>query len=273
MGSSFIAYGAFYAVMLLAGQEWLKRRNKSQEFFDSFVIALWGLVNTFTEHRFGKPWSHKDLQHTSMGIIWWCGGLVGMLTATRNGPKRSIIPAVIIFITGWAMSSHAQNLMISTKMHAVFGYTLMAAGATRVIEIAFLLRDRNEAEDSEVYAFQYLPPFLLIASGLLFMGSNEEQMILLNGANMDHVSYALVIYSIAFIIYFLVLALINLYQTSGKNDIKNVEENGYTAGSNLENNAEIERQVQQAGEFELEELLDDQSVSDASENFIREVDK
>jgi hypothetical protein len=78
MGSSFIAYGAVLAIMLLLGQEWLVRRNKSQEFFDSAVIGAWGytfrlhvsyprLVNTFTEHRFGSNWSHKDLQHTSMG--------------------------------------------------------------------------------------------------------------------------------------------------------------------------------------------------------------
>ena len=45
MGSSFIAYGAILAIMLLLGQPWLLRRNKSQEFFDSTVIASWGLFH------------------------------------------------------------------------------------------------------------------------------------------------------------------------------------------------------------------------------------
>jgi hypothetical protein len=42
MGSSFMAYGTIMAILLLLGQEWLIRRNKSQEFFDSIVICLWG---------------------------------------------------------------------------------------------------------------------------------------------------------------------------------------------------------------------------------------
>ena len=44
MGSSFIAYGAVLAIMLLLGQNWLIRRKKSQEFFDSVVIAAWGFI-------------------------------------------------------------------------------------------------------------------------------------------------------------------------------------------------------------------------------------
>lgn len=41
-------------------------------------------------------------------------------------------------LTGWAMSEHAQALMLSTKVHATFGHTLMLAGLTRIIEICFL---------------------------------------------------------------------------------------------------------------------------------------
>jgi len=34
------------------------------------------------------------------------------------------------------------------------------------------------------------------------MGSNEEQILLLVSANVDHVSYSLTIYSLAFVVYF-----------------------------------------------------------------------
>ena len=34
------------------------------------------------------------------------------------------------------------------------------------------------------------------------MGSNEEQILLLVSANVDHVSYSLVIFSLAFVVYF-----------------------------------------------------------------------
>jgi hypothetical protein len=37
------------------------------------------------------------------------------------------------------MSSHAQELMISTKVHAMFGYALMLAGLARIIEVCFIV--------------------------------------------------------------------------------------------------------------------------------------
>lgn len=207
MGSAFIAYGIILIILLLVGQMWLKRTGRSQEFFDSLVIAAWGCVNTFTEHRWGGPWVHNDLQHTSMGIIWWAAGLVGVwLSRKRNGqPKRNLIPGMVIFVTGWAMSAHPQNLPISTMIHTVFGYTLMAAGAARIIEIAFVLRDRSAVtknlEDPDPNSFQYLTPFLLIAGGFMFMGATEEQMQMLADANVTHVSYVLILFSMAFLMF------------------------------------------------------------------------
>jgi hypothetical protein len=65
MGSAFIGYGILLALGIYVGAEWLKRRGQSQEFFDSWVILLWGIVNTFTEHEGSLLiWSHEDLQHT-----------------------------------------------------------------------------------------------------------------------------------------------------------------------------------------------------------------
>lgn len=205
MGSAFIAYGILLTILLLVGQIWLKRTNRSQEFFDSLIIAAWGCVNTFTEHRWGGPWVHNDLQHTSMGIIWWCAGLVGIwLSRDRHGrPKRNFVPGFVIFLTGWGMSAHPQALPLSTMVHTVFGYTLMAAGLTRIIEISFILSDKSGASESgeDQNSFQFLPPFLLYASGFLFMGATEEQMQLLSDAGVTHVSYILILYSIAFLMF------------------------------------------------------------------------
>ena len=210
MGSAFIAYGIVLTILLLNGQALLARSGRSQEFYDSLVIALWGCVNTFTEHRWGGPWVKNDLQHTSMGVIWWAAGLVGIwLARDRQGrPKRNLIPGIVIFMTGWAMSAHPQSLMISTMVHTAFGYTLMLAGLTRIIEIVFVLRDKNTLVgpeggdvDKEINSFQYLPPFLLYASGFCFMGATEEQMQVLNDAHVTHVSYVLILYSLAFLLF------------------------------------------------------------------------
>jgi len=164
MGSAFIGYGIILTILLLVGQFWLRRSGRSQEFFDSLIIALWGCVNTFTEHRWGGPWVHNDLQHTSMGIIWWCAGLAGLwLSRKRDGrPKRNLVPGLVILLTGYAMSSHPQHLPLSSMVHTVFGYTLMGAGITRIIEISFVLRDRTAytKDNSDVNSFQHLPPFV-----------------------------------------------------------------------------------------------------------------
>ena len=42
---------------------------------------------------------------------------------------------------------------------------------------------------------------LLFASGFLFMGATEEQMLLLSNAGVTHVSYILILYSIAFLLF------------------------------------------------------------------------
>jgi len=60
--------GILLAISMHVGGEWLRRKGKSQEWFDSWVIMLWGIVNTFTEHR-GSHWSHKDMQHTTLGVL------------------------------------------------------------------------------------------------------------------------------------------------------------------------------------------------------------
>lgn len=164
MGSAFIGYGILLTILLLVGQFWLRRTGRSQEFFDSLIITVWGVVNSLTEHRWGTEWVRNDREHTIMGVIWVGAGLVGMwLSRQRNGqPKRNIIPGIVILLTGYGMSGHPQELHLSTMVHAMFGYTLMSAGLTRIIEISFVLNDRDtlSVDGSNPHSFQYLPPFV-----------------------------------------------------------------------------------------------------------------
>ncbi|KAH7051027.1 putative integral membrane protein [Macrophomina phaseolina] len=267
MGSAFIAYGIIMTILLLVGQIWLKRTGRSQEFFDSVVIAAWGCVNTFTEHHWGGPWVHNDLQHTSMGIVWWCAGLVGIwLSRSRDGrPKRNLVPGIVILLTGFAMSAHPQSLPLSTMVHTVFGYTLMAAGITRIIEIAFVLKDKNAVSDdpTEISSWQHLPPFLLYASGFLFMGATEEQMALLSDAHVTHVSYVLILYSMSFLLYLFVNMLLHIYATwawpeSTKPDPETGRLNGHINGhARRPFSRSVEQRLRDAEEFELEGLISD----------------
>ncbi|GAA5983563.1 hypothetical protein JCM11641_007284 [Rhodosporidiobolus odoratus] len=217
MGSGFIAYAAILLLMLRVGAGWLARRNVSQEFLDSWVIMLWGIVNTLTMHNFLKPgqssWTHKDLQHTMLGVLWWAGGALGIFLG-RNG-KRNVLPALVIGMTGYAMGLHGQALEFSTRVHQLFGGALMAAGAARVIEICFVLRDAPTPPVTDTTgpsSFQHLTPFLLVLSGLTFLSATEEQMQWVAGSPMDSTTYSLVLFSGSFAIYLVGVSLVDLYE-------------------------------------------------------------
>ncbi|KAK1761965.1 protein YTP1 [Phialemonium atrogriseum] len=274
MGSAFIAYGILLTILLLVGQLWLKRTGRSQEFFDSVVIAAWGCVNTFTEHRWGTAWVKNDWQHTTMGIIWWCAGLAGVwLSKGRDGqPKRNFIPGFVILITGWAMSAHPQALHTSAATHSMFGYTLMAAGLTRIIEISFVVKDKTGiSEDGyEINSFQYLPVFLLYASGFLFMGATEEQMAFIASSSMDHVAYILILYSLAFLVFLFAHVLIHLYDRAANSPAAaKIAANGRVRPGDR---ALDDTQLRDAEEFELDGLVseDEDEEQAARRKLLRE---
>ncbi|KAJ9116654.1 hypothetical protein QFC20_000587 [Naganishia adeliensis] len=222
MGSAFIAYACILVIMLQLGSNWLKRRGQSQEFFDSSVICAWGIVNTFTEHHdaWNKNWSHKG----------WAGGALGIFLSRKG--KRSFVPAVIIIMTGWGMSAHEQSLMISTKIHALFGYALMAAGVVRIIEVCFVLQD-GPSDSSNIRILQYLPPYLLVLGGTMFMGATDEEMHKADNLGVDHVTYALFVFSMSFVIFLHITFLVHLYPNSGRNkavaEEATAKEEGYEA--------------------------------------------
>ncbi|KII86016.1 hypothetical protein PLICRDRAFT_44469 [Plicaturopsis crispa FD-325 SS-3] len=235
MGSGFIAYGAIMTILRVLAEGWVRRSGRSPEWWDSWVIMAWGVVNTFTEHR-GSHWSVKDMEHTILGILWWAGGIMGIWLSRKN--QRSVVPGLIILITGWAMTQHAQALMLSTKVHSMFGNTLMAAGFSHIIEVCFVApkhsadpEEHNRSMDGDSdhtladasltgnnadsargwRTYRYLPPFLLVASGLLFISATDEELRFASDNGMDHVTYILIMYSIAFLLYAYMLMLMHLY--------------------------------------------------------------
>ncbi|KAI8063305.1 hypothetical protein BC940DRAFT_307601 [Gongronella butleri] len=206
MGSSFVAYGIILLLSLRVGGPWLLRRGKSPEWYDSWVIMLWGIVNTFTEHRWGQAWTHGDYQHTSMGILWWVGGLLGIVLS-RNG-KRTVVPSIIIILTAVAFQGHAQHVPNSEKIHSYFGYMLMAAGLGRIISICFVYKKGNFA----IHPWDYIPPLTLMLAGLLFMGSTEEQLMLLSDMMIDVSSYSNVLLSFGMFVFVFAYGLITLWE-------------------------------------------------------------
>ena len=74
--------------------------------------------------------------------------------------------------------------MLSTMVHAVFGYSLMGAGLARLVEVCFVARECNpQADEDSLSPFMHLPPFLLIASGFIFMASLSSQLAAVTSSN------------------------------------------------------------------------------------------
>ncbi|KAL2783519.1 hypothetical protein BJX66DRAFT_318413 [Aspergillus keveii] len=259
MGSAFIAYGILLTIILLVGQLWIRNSGRSQEFYDSAVIAISGCINTFTEHRWGTAWVRNDWQHTAIGIIWWCAGAVGMWLSwdyysKKPKPKRNFIPGAVLFVTGWTMSAHPQELMVSAATHAAFGFALMAAGVSRIVEIAFILKDKHSIEEGGRgwSSFQFIPIFCLYAAGFLLMGANAEQMALIDASSIDHVSYILVLLSVACIVFLFANVIIYIYD-----HLANATEQNDNENSKNNSQGHVEE-----GEYELHGLISEDNYDD-----------
>ena len=60
-----------------------KAAAPTAEFVESFLIFLYGATNVWLEHlgEFGKGWSAGDLEHVSISIMFFGGGLVSDVNA------------------------------------------------------------------------------------------------------------------------------------------------------------------------------------------------
>ena len=59
------------------------------EFTESFVIWLYGTTNVFLEHlaAWGGAWTAQDLEHVSISIMFFGGGLVGLKITNLLGQR------------------------------------------------------------------------------------------------------------------------------------------------------------------------------------------
>ncbi|KAJ1938678.1 hypothetical protein FBU59_004365 [Linderina macrospora] len=186
------------------------------EFFECGIIATVGLIGTFTEHNFFQSsgtdaWSHKDLQHTMIGICWLAGGLLGMTMTWRSLPRnRSPIPALIFIATGVSMIIHQQDLVMASQTHFLFGSAMVITGVVTIFEITIIasgfIKERGEPS-----LFQFVPLYFMCASGMFLMGSNRDMVLLLINSKVDIATYGLLLLSFCFVIFFYFYLLTDLY--------------------------------------------------------------
>ncbi|KAH9994092.1 hypothetical protein BJV74DRAFT_770557 [Russula compacta] len=178
----------------------------SAEFVESLVIFVYGITNTWME-RFGAhpgdPYTTKEIQHISIAVMFWFAGMVGMGLESRRlrrwlaavsiaSMKASSrennavaepasysgsfnpFPALVIGVTGAAMSAHHQTYLFQVQIHALWGYFLTGFALLRCLTYFFVwLNPRRSILPSRPPS-EALASFFLSCGGLVFILSDEE---------------------------------------------------------------------------------------------------
>ncbi|KAJ5125135.1 hypothetical protein N7448_004462 [Penicillium atrosanguineum] len=181
-----------------------KARVPSGEFVESFVIWLYGITNVFLEHlsNSGGAWSAADMEHVSISVMFFGGGLVGMLLESQRirdalnstlfrfpshdsrdenwQPPRSQgvplnpMPALIILLLGTMMGSHHQDSMTSTMVHKQWGNLLVGFALARGMTYVLLFLRPPSSYLPSRPPTEIVSGFCLIAGGVVFMLSTRN---------------------------------------------------------------------------------------------------
>lgn len=181
-----------------------KSKVPSAEFTESFVIWLYGVTNVFLEHlsNAGGAWSATDLEHTSISVMFFGGGLVGMLfesSRIRNALNNTILrkpaqdindgnwqppksqsvslnpmPPLIILLLGMMMGSHHQDSMTSTMVHKQWGNMLVGFALARGLTYVLLFLRPPTSYLPARPPTEIIAAFCLMSGGLVFMLSTRN---------------------------------------------------------------------------------------------------
>lgn len=176
-----------------------KAKVPSGEFVESFVIWLYGVTNVFLEHlaSWGAEWSAQDMEHVSISIMFFGGGLVGMLFESQRirdalnstllrspthgshdeswqppksqGVPLNPMPALIILLLGMMMGSHHQDSMTSTMVHKQWGNMLVGFAIARGMTYVLLFLRPPTSYLPARPPTEIVAGFCLMSGGLIFM--------------------------------------------------------------------------------------------------------
>ncbi|KAH8724571.1 integral membrane protein [Phaeosphaeriaceae sp. PMI808] len=188
----------------------------SAEFIESFVIWLYGVTNVFLEHlaAWGDKWTAQDLEHVSISVLFFGGGLLGMIVEStkirdllsntfvsshahsttqseswqqprQHRVSMNPLPALIIMLLGKMMSSHHQASKLSTMIHSQWGSMFMGFAFARGITYILLYISPPTSYLPSRLPTELITSFCLVAGGITFMVSNKDTVAVLEGYELD----------------------------------------------------------------------------------------
>ncbi|PWY94430.1 integral membrane protein [Aspergillus sclerotioniger CBS 115572] len=196
-----------------------KAKIPSGEFVESFVIFLYGITNVFLEHLagWGGAWTATDLEHVSISIMFFGGGLCGMLFESKRvrgwlnstvlqypshmsahtstdtawqlpdtqGVSLNPMPALIILLLGMMMGSHHQTSMVSTMVHKQWGNLLVGFALARGMTYVVMYLKPPTSYLPSRPPTEIVAAFCLMSGGLVFMLSTRSVIDLLEEYDLD----------------------------------------------------------------------------------------
>lgn len=195
-----------------------KVHTPSAEFVESFVIFLYGSTNVFLEHlaAWGDRWTAQDLEHVSISIMFFGGGLCGMLVESRRvrdllnttiltapanrnkhatnqqwaipkcyGTSLNPLPGLIILLLGLMMSSHHQDSMVSTMVHKQWGTLFVGFALARAVTYILMYLSPPSSYLPSRPPSEIITSFCLISGGLIFMASNKNTVAAMEHYDLD----------------------------------------------------------------------------------------
>ncbi|KAE9410309.1 hypothetical protein BT96DRAFT_847112 [Gymnopus androsaceus JB14] len=181
----------------------------SAEFVESLVIFIYGITNTWMERfgaKSGDPFTTKQIEHIGIAVMFWFAGLLGMAMESKTvrewlasstisalSPSKrnqeavaeppsyvasfNPFPALVIGVTGAAMSAHAQTYVFQVQIHQLWGNLLLAWAVLRCLTYFFLWLGPPRSILPSRPPTEALGSFFLACGGLSFMFSTEELTI------------------------------------------------------------------------------------------------
>ncbi|KAL4820675.1 hypothetical protein BDW67DRAFT_152967 [Aspergillus spinulosporus] len=184
-----------------------KAKIRSGEFTESAVIFSYGVSNVFLEHLsgWGKAWTATDLEHVSIAVLFFGGGLCGMLFESKrvknwlnntilrapsrveahgtanawNAPDTQEVslnpmPALIILLLGMMMGGHHQTSMLSSMVHKSWGNMLIGFALARGVTYVLMYLKPPTSYLPSRPPSEIVASFCLISGGLIFMLSTRN---------------------------------------------------------------------------------------------------
>lgn len=191
-----------------------KARMPSAEFVESLVIFVYGASNVWLEHlaAWGSAWSAQDFEHVSISIMFFGGGLCGMLIESKRvrdclnstiltspaayGPPNTRellmpprtyrfsmnpVPSLMILLLGLMMSSHHQSSAVSTMVHKQWGTLFVGFALARAVTYILTYISPPSSYLPSRPPSELVSSFCLISGGLIFIASNKDTV-----AAMEH---------------------------------------------------------------------------------------